>query len=72
MSWNYRVMKREVSKGEFEFGIYEVFYNDDGSINGWTADSLTPIIDNAEGLKHEMEIMLKAFEEEVVLYKEDK
>ena len=70
MSWNYRIMKREISKGEFEFGIYEVYYNEDGTINGYTKDSLVPVVDSADGLKHEMEIMMKAFDKVVLKYEE--
>lgn len=63
-------MKREVATGEFEFGIYEVFYNEDGTINGYTKDSLVPVVDSTEGLKYEMEAMLKAFDNEVIQYEE--
>jgi len=68
MSWNYRIMKREISENEFEFGIYEVYYNENGEINGWTEESVVPVVDNKEGLKYEMEEMLKAFNSETILY----
>lgn len=70
MSWNYRIMKRKISESEFEFGIYEVYYNEDGSVKGYTENSLTPVVDNPEGLKREIEIMLKAFDQEILDYKE--
>ena len=72
MNWNYRVMKREVSKGEFEFGIYEVYYNEDSTIKGYTQDSIVPVVDSADGLKHELGIMLKAFDKDVLNYEENK
>jgi hypothetical protein len=25
--WNYRVMKRQISEDQFEFGVYEVHYD---------------------------------------------
>lgn len=68
MSWNYRIVKREVSPNEFEFGVYEVFYDDDGNIMGHTENSLTPVVDSVEGLKYELEIMMRAFEFETVDY----
>jgi len=71
MSWNYRIMKREISENEFEFGIYEVYYNENGKINGWTEESIVPVVDNKEGLKNEMEEMLKAFNSETILYTEE-
>jgi len=61
-------MKREISENEFEFGIYEVYYNENGEINGWTEESVVPVVDNKEGLKYEMEEMLKAFNSETILY----
>jgi len=64
-------MKREISENEFEFGIYEVYYNENGEINGWTEESVVPVVDNKEGLKYEMEEMLKAFNSETILYTEE-
>ena len=71
MSWNYRIMKREVSQNEFEFGIYEVFYNEDGTIKGYTQDSLVPVVDSIHGLKQELGVMLKAFDKDVLNYEEN-
>lgn len=70
MSWNYRIMKRKTSESDFEFGIYEVYYNEDGSVSGHTENSLTPVVDNLEGLKQEIKIMLKAFDQDVLDLKE--
>jgi hypothetical protein len=61
-------MKREVSKDEFEFGIYEVYYNEDGTIKGYTQDSVVPVVDSADGLNHELRVMLKAFDKDVLKY----
>lgn len=69
MSWNYRVMKRKISESEFEFGIYEVYYDDNGRVKGYTENSMTPVVHTAEGLKYELEIMMKAFDKEVLEYK---
>lgn len=68
--WNYRVMKRENAQGQIGFGIYEVFYDDNGEIKSWTENSLTPVCDSEEDLKEEMKIMMKAFEKETLTYKE--
>lgn len=51
--WNHRVMRRTVKtvvNGQ-DFGdetfdaVYEVYYNDDGSIEGWTQDPTSPLAD---------------------------
>jgi hypothetical protein len=62
-------MKREVSKENFEYGIYEVYYNDDGTVSGYTLDSLVPVTESVEGLQFEMEKMKKAFDLETLDYK---
>lgn len=67
MTWNYRVMKRVLSNGEVEFGIHEVYYDDDGKACSWTDKSLVPTCQSREGLKYELEVlMMRAFEEETV------
>ena len=72
MSWNYRIMKREISDQEVEFGIYEVHYNEKGEVQGYSADSMTPTCGSEEDLKYELkERMLKAFQKETLVYKED-
>ena len=32
--WNYRIIKREVEGQIDQYGLFEVFYNDDGEISG--------------------------------------
>ena len=36
MSWNYSVMRNEISNGQFEYGIYEVYYDENGEIKNYT------------------------------------
>jgi hypothetical protein len=61
-------MKRLADSGEYEFGIYEVYYDDNGKVNGWTEESMTPTCPSEEGLLHEIEIMKEAFKKETLLY----
>ncbi|MES2543334.1 MAG: hypothetical protein V4548_00495 [Bacteroidota bacterium] len=65
-------MKRKNSDGTFDFGIYEVFYDENGKANGWSENSLTPVCDSEDDLKQEMNIMINAFEKETLLYEETK
>lgn len=69
--WNYRVMKRKNEQGEFDFGIYEVYYRDDGSIQSHTVESMTPVCPSEEDLDYEMNLMREAFKKETLLYEED-
>lgn len=64
-------MKKENSERELEFGIYEVYYNEDGGISGWSEESMTPTCSSADDLKHEMQIMMLAFEKESIVYTKD-
>lgn len=70
MSWNYRVIKRKSETGGYDYGIHEVFYDEKGKINFWTIDSLVPLCPSEEGLKHELHLMLKALQEETIIYNE--
>jgi hypothetical protein len=63
-------MKKLNEQGEYEFGIYEVYYDDNGKVVSHTMDSMTPVCSSAEGLEEEIEIMKKAFKEEVLPYGE--
>jgi hypothetical protein len=71
MSWNYRIMKREINPGEFEFGSYEVYYDDTGKVISWTEKSMTPTCTSEQDLLFELEVMKEAFQKETLLY-EDK
>ena len=50
MSWNYRVMRT----GE-ELAIHEVFYNEDGSVQGWTSTPVCPRAESFDVLRSELE-----------------
>ncbi len=68
--WNYRILKRKISESEFEFGIYEVYYDENGRVKGYTENSLVPTCESTEGLLIELELMKHAFDLEVINYKE--
>jgi hypothetical protein len=68
--WNYRIMKRKNDQGQFDFGLYEVFYDDRGKVISWTENSLTPVCDSEDNLKNELNVMMGAFEKQTLLYEE--
>ena len=39
MPWNYRVIRSE-SGGEITFALHEVYYDEGGTINGWTENAV--------------------------------
>ena len=49
VSWNYRALKRTIN-GETVYAIHEVYYDDEGKPNGWTAEPSWPQGETAEEL----------------------
>ena len=72
MTWNYRVMKKKNSEGSFDFGIYEVYYDENGKVSSWTQESLTPVGSSSDDLEYKMKVMMEAFKKETLEYKEEK
>lgn len=63
MSWNHRVIKTIDAKG---FQIHEVYYDEEGKIDGWTIEGVTPYSDDSVNLRSELHRMLIAFTKEIL------
>ena len=61
MGWNYRVMQ----KGD-QFAIHEVFYREDGSIQGFSESPVFPRAESVEQLAEELKRYALAIEEPVL------
>ena len=73
MSWNYRVMKRKIKGADYEeefYAIYEVYYEDDGSIKAWTEKPVSIQGETLEELKNDLGYYSKALKEPVLDYNE--
>ena len=81
MSWNYRVAKKRLtvdilkdevtgevvdSYSENQFGICEVYYNDEGKITSTTERFIEPCGETLEDLKWSFDKMKEAFDKEVL------
>jgi len=74
MSWNYRVIRkrmpqRSIEKYEcepFYFQIYEVFYDENGIPDGWTAEPICPLGDTFEELKKDFSFYKEALNKPVL------
>lgn len=75
MSWNYRVCKKVSSYKvnlsndvyeEDQFGICEVYYNDEGEIAFTSENFIEPYGETSEELKANFDEMQKAFEHPVL------
>ena len=51
MTWNKRVIRREYPPVSVTFSIHEVFYDEDGKIDGWTAEPVCLSGDDLNDLK---------------------
>lgn len=62
MSWRYQPVWIETTKGQFhstEFGLCEVYFDDDGKLESWTAEPfLTAVGDDARDLRGALAHML--------------
>ena len=64
-------MKKKNESGEYDFGIYEVYYDDKGNATSWTKESMTPVCSSEEDLDYELNLMHEAFKKDTLLYIED-
>jgi len=71
MTWNHRVIRKEY-KGfneiEIQFGIHEVYYNDDGVPDMCTENPVDVVGDNIKELKQTLRWMRKALSQPVLDY----
>lgn len=65
MSWNYRIIRRKKGNAVC-LEIHEVYYNLDGSIKGWTENSIIPSGETIEELKQDFSKQLLAFESPIL------
>jgi len=62
--WNYRIMKNSING----LGIYEVYYNEDGSIQGFSRNFVSPRGDSLKELKAELLLYVKALKKTILDY----
>ena len=58
MTWNYRAIK-EISEGEEVYRVYEVYYDKDGQIDGWTQKPTYPQGETLDELRSSLIMMLR-------------
>ena len=56
--WNYRIIKREVDGQPDQYGLFEVFYNDDGEITAH-ADEAEVVGESSEDIIEYLNTMLE-------------
>jgi hypothetical protein len=66
MTWNYRRVAIKYDDGYTEYGIYEVYYDSDGSILARTEDPVGVTSDSEYNLGRVYEMMDEAFNQPVL------
>ena len=67
--WNYRVVRteRQTKKEQYDiYQLYEVYYDDDGKIEGMTENAMQPYGESIEELKNDLQWMIEALREPVL------
>lgn len=60
--WNYRVIQKPVQDTEdLIYEIHEVYYSDDGEIDGWTENPVKPFGESGFELREDIRHFLEAF-----------
>ena len=76
--WNYRIISREQKHKYVDNGVWlsieEVYYDDEGNINGWTEDCNSLVGEDIDELKGSYNLVAEAFSKPIIelLYKKDK
>jgi len=71
--WNHRVMRRTCPTGEIIDQIHEVYYKDDGTVDGWTTDGVAPQFyvnedDGQKSLRDELDRFARALDKPTLDY----
>ena len=60
--WNYRVIRnRHTETDSVTYQVHEVYYREDGGIEGWTQEPVAPLGETAEELREDIRYFLHAF-----------
>ncbi len=62
MSWNYRLIHRDS-----QYAVHEVFYREDGTVEGWTEEPVFPSGDSLEEAMADLANYARAFDEPVLV-----
>lgn len=75
MSWNHRVIRRTFTHAdesyEDTYAIYEVHYDKNGKVEGYTSEPVSPQGETIEELEEELKLFQAALTKPVLEYEED-
>lgn len=70
MFWNYRVIQTTYPSGEVDFGVYEVYYDNEGRITAYTEDPVPAVCETIEELRQDLQRMLECLDNPVLVASE--
>ena len=65
--WNHRVVKQTYEDGTEEYSVREVFYNDDGTIFGYTENPADVVAETVDELREYIELCLKSLDDPILI-----
>jgi len=65
--WNYRVVKSKKWYGEIWYEVREVYYDDEGNVNGYTEEPGRPVATGLQELREVLEWMIKSLDKPVLV-----
>ena len=69
--WNHRVIRKHHSETDtVTYQVHEVYYQENGAIEGWTENPVAPTGETAEELREDIRYFLRAFRRPILEEKE--
>ncbi|MBW1835147.1 MAG: hypothetical protein JRI62_10590 [Deltaproteobacteria bacterium] len=57
--WNYRVIRKHYKESDTNtYQIHEVYYKEDGAIEGWTESAVEPLGETPDELREDIRLMI--------------
>jgi hypothetical protein len=68
--WNHRVVNKYHEENDTHtYHIHEVYYNENGSIEGWTESAMEPFGETPSELREDIRHFIKAFQKPILIAK---
>jgi len=65
--WNYRVIRKHHKESDTNtYQIHEVYYKEDGAIEGWTESAVEPLGEIPDELREDIRFFMKAFQKPIL------
>lgn len=72
MSWNHRIIRHIEPRTHMDdsiyYAIHEVYYDEDGKVNGWTEEPIRIMEESLEDLKVTLQRLTESFDNPVIDY----